>query len=219
MSDRAKQLMELLGRHIREPEALTLGVNPQAFELDATHFLNPEPGEPDTLVLAPDSHGRQLIVDRIYDEDSAPALPSGHWRVWAEVTCWTIQVSIHPQTLPGYSIPLGATSNSGRPDLIGELCGRYETFGASLELADTARFPDAALAAEFTTDLWALLAERGAGATFTTTLFAKTIAVGPYLWTMTGQETLEPLVSDVEAKARGRPGARRPGEQSKRGGE
>lgn len=201
MPDRAKQLMELLGCHIGEPEALPLAANPEALDLDATQFLNPEPGELNTLVLDSDSHGRQLIVDRVSGDTRACCPPPGHrrvWRVWAEVICWTVQVSIRPRTAPGYTIPLGVSSNSEQPDSLGELSKRYEPFGAHLELADTARFP---------------------GATFTITLFAKTIAVGPYLWTMTGRETLEPLPSDVEAKARGRPQTRRPGKQAKRGGE
>lgn len=222
MPDRAKQLMELLGCHIGEPEALPLAANPEALDLDATQFLNPEPGELNTLVLDSDSHGRQLIVDRVSCDTRACCPLPGHrrvWRVWAEVICWTVQVSIRPRTAPGYTIPLGVSSNSEQPDSLGELSKRYEPFGAHLELADTARFPDAALAADFATDLSALLAEHGAGATFTITLFAKTIAVGPYLWTVTGRETLEPLPGDVEAKARGRPQTRRPGKQAERGGE
>jgi hypothetical protein len=222
MPDRAKQLMELLWRHIGEPEALALAANQGVLDLDATQFLNPDPGELNTLVLAPDSKGRQLIVDRAHDEPWAFALPPGHWRVRGEVMCWAVQVSLHPQTLPGSYIPFGATNNRGLQDLIRDLCERYEPLGASQELADTVRFQDATPAAEFTTDLWALLAEHGTGATFTTTLFARTIAFGPYLWTVTRQETLEtlePLVADLEAKARGRPETRKPGQQAKNGGE
>lgn len=219
MPDRARHLMELLGCHIGETEAMVLAASTGALDLDATQFLNPEPGELLTLVLAPDSHGRQLIMDRVRGGTRVGGLPSGHWRVWAEVICWTVQVSIQPQTLPGYTVPPGARGNDAPLDPMGQLCERYEPFGAHLELADTAQFPDAALAADFTTDLWALLAEHGAGATFTTTLFAKTLAVGPYLWTVKGRETLEPLVRGSLNKVRGQPQNERPGQQNKKGGQ
>lgn len=219
MSGRPKQLMELLWQQSREPFALTLATEPETFDLDATQFLNPEPGDLNTLVLAPDLHGRQLIADRVPDEQRARAGPSGHWRVWAEVMCWTVQVSIHEKTLPGNQGWLLVGPRSGRPDLVREISERYKPLGARRETADTVRFPDATLAAEFTTDLWALLAEHGAGARFRTTLLATTTRGERHRWTMTRQETLESLVNEGEGKPRRRLWTRRPGQQAKRGGE
>lgn len=219
MRGRAKHLMELLWRQSGEPVALTLATEPETFDLDATQFLSLEPGDLNTLVLAPDFHGRQLIADRVPDEPRARAFPSGHWRVWAEVMRWTVQVSIHKKTLPGNQRWLSVGTKSGRPDLVREISERYKPLGARLEMANTVSFPDVTLAAEFTTDLWTLLAEHGAGARFRTTLLATTIRGERHRWTMTRQEAWESLVNEGEEKAQRRLWTRRPGQQARRGGE
>lgn len=194
MRDRAKQLMDLLWRQSGEPAALTLSAEPEVFDLDATEFLNPEAGAVDTLVLAPDPNGRQLIVDRVPDNRRSRGLPSGHWHVWAEVLCWSVQVTVHEKTLPHYPGWLPAGEPGSEPDLIGRISECYLQFGARRESPDIVRFTEAVFAAEFITELWTVLAEHGAGARFRTTLLARTISGERCRWTVTRQETLKPLV-------------------------
>lgn len=194
MKDRAKQLMELLWPNKAGPVAPTSRLEPAAFDLDAIEFLNPGPCEPSTLVLAPDRYGRQLIVDRTGEERQSTALVAGYWRVWAEVVCWSVEVTVQDETLPPYPgwLPASAAC-SGPPDPVGHLSERYLPLGAHRQSRRTVRFPEAVLAAEYTTELWTLLAEHGIGATFTTTMLAKTLREEACWWSVTRQENLQPL--------------------------
>lgn len=194
MQHRAKQLMDLGWRQSAKQAALTVATEPEAFDLNATEFLNPKAGAVDTLVLAPDPYGRQLIVDRTRDNRRSRGLPSGHWRVWAEVLCWSVQVTVHRKTLPSYPGWLPAGESSLEPDLVGRISERYLQFGARRESPDIVRFTEAVFAAEFVTELWTVLAEHGAGARLRTTLLARIISGERCRWSLTRQETLEPLV-------------------------
>lgn len=196
MRDRAKQLMELLLGERNETAAIPLELGPAALDFEATEFLNPEPGALAALVLEPDLDGRQLIIER------AGAGKRGHrpysvpWRLWGEVSCWSVQVIITGKTPPARSrwLRCGAPGfGLPEPDPVGRISERYSPFGARRECPDIVRFTRVGLATGFTADLRALLAEHGVGARFRTSLNARTVRGEKYRWDRTRQRTLEPI--------------------------
>lgn len=126
----------------------------------------------------------------------------------AGVDRWEVTPLIRHSTLPDYF-------SRTRPDPVREHAARYCELGASVEASGasppTVYFPEAVLAADYTTDLWALLSEHGVGALFRTTLVARDLCCGggESLWSTTRYERLEPLAWGTPARGTSAQGSSR----------
>lgn len=201
VQERARQLLELLHGRDDSGAARLAAEYPKALDLDATGFLNRDVSHSVTNLVFARVEGSQIIVSW-FPEGRTPL--GGRWEVLAEVDHWEVTPLIRHSTLPGYF--------SGTwPDPVRQYAARYYELGASLETSGASPpavyFPEAVVAADYTTDLWALLSEHGIGALFRTTLVARVLCCcgGESLWSTTRYERLKPLAWENPAWVSTRP--------------